>query len=222
MKPIRARLARSNVKDAKVSDPANRHSLRGLLFFAHVTSALVCFTLPLSAADFETGERALRAGDAETALNIWVPLARNGHARSQAAIGALYEYGRGVPRDDVEAAEWYEKAAVQNLSEAQYRLGVFYENGWGVTQDATLAAKWYERAAKLDHPFAQHDLAFMYFEGDGVPKDGIQAYKWLKIAATRRADVMQKHLLYVSKTLTAGEIAEAEALAHAWLNAEKL
>ena len=127
-----------------------------------------------------------------------------------------------MPRDDVEAAEWYEKAAVQNLSEAQYRLAVFYENGWGVTQDATLAAKWYERAAKLDHPFAQHDLAFMYFEGDGVPKDGIQAYKWLKIATAQRADVMQKHLLYVSKTLTAGEIAEAEALAHAWLNAEKL
>lgn len=158
-------------------DRAYRFKSRVLTRLARLATALVCLTFLLSAADFETGERALRAGDTQSALNAWVPLARNGHAKARAAIGSLYEYERGVPRDDVEAADWYQKAAAQNEAEAQYRLGVFHDNGWGVAQDAGLAAEWYERAAKQDHSFAQHDLAFMYFEGNGVPKDGVKAYK---------------------------------------------
>ena len=193
----------------------------------HSSAALIALIIlstsgPILAADFEHGLKAFRAGDIQQALEEWRPLARAGDANAQHALGMMHEYGRGLKRDDVEAAKWYKKAAEQDMPEAQYRLGVFHENGWGVTSDAGLAAQWYERAAQLGHAFAQHDLAYMHLNGTGVPKDRIQAYKWLKIASVQRADLMTKHLFNVSKTLTSDEIKEAEKLAHAWLNSQRI
>ena len=177
---------------------------------------------PALAADFETGQRAFRAGDVQQALEEWRPLAEAGDANAQHALGMMREYGRGLERSDAEAAKWYRRAAKQHMADAQYRLGVLHENGWGVARDAGLAVVWYERAAQLGHALAQHDLAFMHLNGTGTPKDRIQAYKWLKIASAQRADLMTKHLKHVSKTMTQDEILKAEKLAHAWLNSQKI
>lgn len=175
-----------------------------------------------AAGDFDKGLKAFRAGDFDEALAEWLPLAQDGDREAQHAVGMMHEYGRGLERDDVKAAQWYLRAALQNMTEAQYRLGVLRENGWGVARDEELAAHWYEKAARSDHALAQHDLAFMYLDGKGVPKDKVQAYKWLKIASVQRADLMTKHLAEVSKTMTSEEIAKAEHLAKAWLNAKKI
>ncbi len=174
------------------------------------------------AADFDKGLEAYREGEFEKALQEWLPLARNGDREAQHALGMMHEYGRGLERDDIKAAQWYLRAALQNVTESQYRLGVLRENGWGVARDEKLAANWYEKAARSDHALAQHDLAFMYLDGKGVPKDKVQAYKWLKIASIQRADLMTKHLAYVSRTMTLDEIAEAEYLVNTWLNAKKI
>lgn len=187
-----------------------------------VTAVILCAAGPLLAADYETGLKAFRAGNTAQALEEWQPLADAGEPDAQHSLGMMYEYGRGVAQDDVEAARWYEKAAEQNNSEAQYRLGVFYDNGWGVARNDTLAAKWYERAAHRGHAFAQHDLAYMYLKGSGVPQDKVQAYKWLKIASAQRADLMGKHLLNVSKTMTADEIRLADKLAADWLSSREI
>ena len=125
------------------------------------------FTGSLFAADFERGRDAFRAGDFQQALSEWQPLAQSGNARAQYALGLMHEYGRGLQRDDVEAVNWYIRAAEQDHSDAQYRLGVLYENGWGVTPDPSEAAHWYMKAARHGHAFAQHDLAFMHLEGKG-------------------------------------------------------
>ena len=199
---------------------ATARTCRKIAFFFAL--AFISTSKAIFAADFEAGLEAFRAGDMQHALDELHPLAQAGHADAQHAIGVMYEYGRGLERDDARAAEWYEKAAAQNNSEAQYRLGVFYDNGWGVSRDAKTALKWYARAAQLGHVFAQHDLAFMYLKGTGVPSDKVQAYKWLKIASTKRADLMTKHLFNVSKTMTSSEISKAERLAYAWLNSQDI
>ena len=62
----------------------------------------------------------------------------------------------------------------------------------------------------------------MYLNGTGVEQDRIQAYKWLRIASVQRADVMSKHLLRVSQTLSPDEIDKAENLARAWLNGQRI
>ena len=43
--------------------------------------------------------------------------------RAQYNRGTYYWYGRGVPQDYVEAANWFRKAADRGYAEAQYRLG---------------------------------------------------------------------------------------------------
>lgn len=58
-----------------------------------------------------------------------------------------YENGLGVPRNTVEAAKWYRRAAYQGHAHGQNNLGRCYENGWGVAKDLKQAAKWYKKSA---------------------------------------------------------------------------
>lgn len=190
-------------------------------------AAIIAFLLMSSpgigfATDFEQGLKSFRAGDTQSALKHWEPLAQAGDADAQHALGMMHEYGHGLNGGDKKAAVWYKKAAEQGVPEAQYRLGVFYDNGWGVPPNAQMAVQWYQQAAQRGHVFAQHDLAYMHLNGQGLPQNGIQAYKWLKIASFQRPDLMTKHLISVSKTLSATDLKEAEKLADAWLNSQKI
>ncbi len=56
--------------------------------------------------DYERGAYA-------TALKEWRPLAEQGIARAQSNLGSMYEYGEGVPQDDVQARMWLNLAAAQ-------------------------------------------------------------------------------------------------------------
>jgi TPR repeat protein len=62
-------------------------------------------------ADFQAGMEADDSGDYATALREWRPLAEQGDSTAQAALGLLYEKGRGVPQDYVRAHMWYNLAA---------------------------------------------------------------------------------------------------------------
>ena len=87
----------------------------------------------------------------------------------------MYDYGRGVPQDDVEAAKWYRKAAEQGNDLAQNSLGGMYYFGKGVPQDYVEAAKWLQKADDQGHAFAQKKLVVMYAKGRGVPQDDVEA-----------------------------------------------
>ena len=59
----------------------------------------------------------------------------------------MYDEGRGVPQDDMEAVRWYRRAAEQGDADAQVNLGFMYDEGRGVPQDDVQAHKWYNLAA---------------------------------------------------------------------------
>lgn len=59
----------------------------------------------------------------------------------------MHYNGQGVRQDRRKAAEWYEKAANQGVSEAQFNLALCYDKGEGVQQDYLKAAEWYEKSA---------------------------------------------------------------------------
>ena len=63
-------------------------------------------------------------------------------------FGMMSFDGRGVPRDYVEAANWFRMAAEQGHAKAQRNLAVMYQNGQGVPQDSSEAAKWYRMAVE--------------------------------------------------------------------------
>ena len=142
--------------------------------------------------------------------------ANKGSAESQFELGVLFEYGRGVQQDDVQALQWYEKSAAQGFPAGLYRLAVLLDNGWGQAVDKKRAFKLYKSAAEKGHTLAQHDVAIMYFTGSGVRKNLVQAYKWLKIAELNGSPLMQKHLRRIKREMTLNEIKEAEFFANQW------
>ena len=81
-----------------------------------------------------------------------------------AVVFGQHDYaGLGVPRDDIEAAKWYSKAAEQGLSIAQRHICVMYQHGLGVPQDYVEAHMWCSLVERSDNPglaeIATGDLA---------------------------------------------------------------
>ena len=84
--------------------------------------------------------------------------AEQNYAPAQNNLGASYENGRGVPKDDQQAIAWYRKAAEQNYAPAQSNLGVMYQNGQGVRKDEQQAIAWYRKAADQGLALALNNL----------------------------------------------------------------
>jgi hypothetical protein len=61
--------------------------------------------------------------------------AERGDAKSQWALGAMYYYGKGVPKDYIEAVRWYRKSAEQGDATGEYSLSHMYHEGKGLPQD---------------------------------------------------------------------------------------
>jgi len=81
--------------------------------------------------------------------------AQYGDARAQRLLALRYRRGRGVEQNDVLAAEWMEKAAMQGLSLAERDLGTFYHHGIGVLRDLQQALQLYRLAAQQGDPIAK-------------------------------------------------------------------
>lgn len=182
------------------------------------TIAVCCLLVtPIWAQDQGNGFEAAQPAEFANAPNEWRHMAEQGQAAAQYNLGIMYEYGRGVRQNDVEAAKWYRKASAQGMSIAQYKLGVMYDNGWGVPPSDTDAVRWYSDAAEQGHPLAQHDLAFMYAAGTGVAQDYVRAYMWLNVAVAHGNSLMVKHLHGISEHLTPAQIVEAQQMARQWM-----
>jgi uncharacterized caspase-like protein len=92
--------------------------------------------------------------DYRTALNFWLPRAKEGDKEAQTYVGEIYEKGLGVPPDYAVAVAWYRKAAEQGHSRAQINLGHLYEKGLGVEKDSVQALSWYRQASGLSDAIA--------------------------------------------------------------------
>ena len=68
---------------------------------------------------------------------------QQGFDQAQNNLGFMYEAGRGVDQDDVEAVKWFRRAAEQDFSAAQFNLALKYDGGAGVPQDDVRAYMWY-------------------------------------------------------------------------------
>ncbi len=69
-------------------------------------------------------------------------LADQGDADAQWQIGVRYHNGDGVPHDDAQAMQWFQRAAEQGHVTAQATLGAYYWAGRGVPQDLSQAYFW--------------------------------------------------------------------------------
>eukprot|EP00729_Bicosta_minor_P004381 gene4381-biopygen16816 len=104
---------------------------------------------------------------------------------AQNHLGGMYDKGKGVEQDHVEAAKWYRKAAEAGDAIAQFNLGTMYDTGEGVEQDHVEAVTWYRKAAEAGFAMAQSNLGAMYGIGKGVEQDDSKAVKWAQLAAVQ-------------------------------------
>jgi TPR repeat protein len=98
-------------------------------------------------------------------------------------IGITHFIGEVVPKDAVEAAKWFRRAAELGNADAQVQLGLMYGGGYGVPNDDVEASKWFRKAAEQGHVRGQLGLGAGYQKGRGVPKDEAEAAKWYRKAA---------------------------------------
>ncbi len=75
------------------------------------------------AGPLEDGMDAHKSRDYPTALRLWRPLAEQGHADAQFALGFMLEHGQGAPRDRVRAHMLYSLAEVVPPCWTVWRLG---------------------------------------------------------------------------------------------------
>ena len=129
--------------------------------------------------DLEAGIKAFdKDKDYAAALEILIPLARQGNAEAQHKVGLAYMQGLSVAQNYAEAAKLYRLAAEQGHAEAQFWLGRAYAVGEGVEQDNVAAAKWYHLAAEQGNANAQFALAILYSGGTGVERNEEESNKW--------------------------------------------
>jgi uncharacterized protein len=94
-------------------------------------------------------------------------------------LGALFEYGIGLPKNAATAIVWYERAAENGHIGAMTHLGELSEAGIAVPQDFASARRWYEKAADLGGAAAMDSLAKLLLQ-DGNPS---AAANWYRKAA---------------------------------------
>ncbi len=117
----------------------------------------------------EEGRAAYKRGDYVVALRLLRPLAEQGNSKAQFNLGLMYENGRGVTENTVQAVKWYRLAADKGHAQAQNTLGVMYEYGQGVPRNDNEAMRWYRRAAERGSAQARTNLKRMYDEGRDFP-----------------------------------------------------
>ena len=113
------------------------------------------------AADYEKGLQEYQSGAFKAALEEWVPLAEQGNAAAQAAIGTMYINGEGVSKNMKVAVKWYTLAAAQGNARGQNNLAVMYQFGKGVKKNDKTAVKWYTLAAEQGDEGAQSSLELL-------------------------------------------------------------
>ncbi len=129
------------------------------------------------------GEMALAGGgaavpDFEKALELFRRAAERGDADAKYALGELYKHGKGVAKDDGEAANWFQAAADDDHAAAMVELAILKFNGSGVERDPAGAVKLFRRAAEQGNAVAQNRLAYLLAQGRGVEPDLTQANEW--------------------------------------------
>lgn len=113
----------------------------------------------------------------------YVQKAQKGDAFAQYHLAICYEQGRGVDKDEEQAAFWYHKAAEQGYAPGQYMYGICLSAGRGVLIDKAESFLWVSKAAEQGYVKAQFYLGTMYQTGEGVAQDDYKGFGWVKKAA---------------------------------------
>ena len=131
---------------------------------------------------------AYKAGEYDTARQLWEELAAKGNTTALVNLANLFQQGQGVTEDQKRAMSYVIKAAKLGDARAQYELGIAHEKGTVIERDIDSAAKWLRMSAEQDYADGQFAYGVMLATGYGKGIDKAsaeersQALEWLKKA----------------------------------------
>jgi len=152
-------------------------------------------TLGLNAAQlFDKGMNALLGSPANrndvTALDSFHRSAELDYAPAQVVLGYLYQTGRFVAPDPMQAFDWYKRAAGQDDPLAEWLVGYMIYTGAVPPRDLNEASLWFQKAAAHNDPFGQYLLGRVKLDR----KDYAGAALWLQKAAIQGVPQAQQQL----------------------------
>lgn len=155
--------------------------------------------------------------DEAKARTLMEQAAESGHRLAQFNFAQMLLAGEVDPTPDAlkRAVDFYEKAAAQNLADAQYAMSVVYADGVaGRAKDEATARDYLERAAKQGFDTAQVEFASWLVEGRGGPRDEKAGFAAMEKAAKAGNIAAQNRL---AKLIVTGIGTESNPiLAAAW------
>ena len=128
----------------------------------------VCFVVAVTCcsianAGFNEATKAYLLGDFAKARYEALVGATDGDPAAQMLLGQLYFNGEGVEKDMAMSLYWYEKAASQDFSDAQYRLGSLYFDGkHDIPKDYGKAYQWLSKALENGNQDAKPKLEGLF------------------------------------------------------------
>jgi hypothetical protein len=124
---------------------------------------------PTPEAMLAKGRDFLKAGDTAAAFLVFRRAAEAGNAAAQLELGTFYDplaqpARGGFAPEGARAADWYERAALAGMAEAQRKLGLLLtKGGAGLAADTARARTWLQQAAAQNDADARKAL-------DALPK----------------------------------------------------
>jgi len=114
-------------------------------------------------------------------------LAEQHDPAAQYMVGRKYYTGIDVKKDIYEAIKWFELAATQKYTKAQFQLGIIYLYGEsGIKSNPVYALNYLRDAAQNRYAEAQFELANYYLTGKTDNVNYPEAVKWYRAAAEQK------------------------------------
>jgi len=185
---------------------------------AALLAVLSCAAVLPARADFDAGMKAYEAGDYETAMKEWLPLAEAGNAEAQFRVGRLYHLGQGFQPNGKLAIYWYSKAIKAGHASARFNLAAILDIGELAPQDFKRAREYYHIGALNNHASSQHNLGLMNMTGSGAKPDYVEAYKWFFIASANGEELADKAIDFFKRFVSEEKRKKARDAADIWMN----
>jgi TPR repeat protein/serine/threonine protein kinase len=108
-----------------------------------------------------------------------------GHVGAQNQLGLCFASGQGMPKDEVEAYNWFRRAAEGGNAIGQYNLAQAFATGNGIARHYESAVHWARKSAEQGYPKGLCRLGLFYRDGEGVAADAAEAARLFRQGADK-------------------------------------
>lgn len=106
-----------------------------------------------------------------------------GNATIMAMLGHMYAAAKGVPRNDTEAAGWFQRAATAGHPASMVEYAHFLQEGRGIGKNDQEALRWFRAAADTGNNYGIWRYALVVLDGKITAKDTSLAAQLFQRAA---------------------------------------